>query len=79
MDREEIYVQLNEVFREVFGDDTLTVDDETTAKDVPGWDSLMHITLISEVEAAFGMRFSMRDVLGMKNVGEMVDRIEEAV
>lgn len=79
MDREEIYEQLNEVFREVFGDDSITVSDETTAQDVPGWDSLMHITLISEVESAFSMRFSMRDVLGMKNVGEMVDRIEEAV
>ena len=35
--------------------------------------------MISEVENRFDMRFSMKDVIGMKNVGEMVDLIEENV
>ena len=45
--------------------------------DIEDWDSLTHITLISEVESAFGMKFSMKDVLEMKNVGEMVEIIEK--
>lgn len=79
MERAQIFSELIEIFRELFGNPTLTLTDDTTAKDVPGWDSLMHITLLSEVEEHFGMRFSMKDVIGMKNVGEMVTLIEEAV
>ena len=79
MEREEIYAALQEIFAALFGEDVPTLCDETTAADVDGWDSLMHITLISEVESRFEMRFSMKDVLGMKNVGEMVDLIEENV
>jgi acyl carrier protein len=75
MSREEVYERLNEVFREVFDDEGITVQDETTAKDIEGWDSLEHINLIVAVESEFGIKFSMGQVNGMKNVGEMVDYI----
>lgn len=78
MTRQEIFEKLNEVFSDVF-DEEITVTDETTAADIEGWDSLMHITLISEVEDAFDLKFSMKDVLGLKNVGEMADIIEKTV
>ena len=77
MSREEIYERLNEVFRDVFDDETITVNDETTAADVEGWDSLMHITLIGTIEDEFDVKFAMKDVVGMKNVGQMVDLILE--
>ena len=79
MEREEIYSALQEIFQSLFGDDVPTLTDETTAQDVEGWDSLMHITMISEVENRFDVQFSMKDVICMKNVGEMVDLIEENV
>ena len=77
MDREEIFEALQDIFVSLFGDGVPTLTDETTAQDVDGWDSLMHITMISEVENRFDVQFSMKDVIGMKNVGEMVDLIEE--
>ena len=79
MRREEVFERLNKVFRDVFDDDGITLVDATTANDIEGWDSLMHITLMSEVEEAFHIHFEMRDVSGMKNVGEMADRIQEMV
>ena len=78
MTRQEIFEKLNEVFSDVFDED-IVVCDETTAADIEEWDSLTHITLISEVEDAFGIKMSMKTVLGMKNVGEMVDIIEKNV
>ena len=75
MTREEVYEQLNEVFRDVFDDDSITVNDATTSNDIEEWDSLEHINLIAAVEQEFGMRFSMGQVVSMKNVGEMVDII----
>ena len=58
-------------------DEDITVTPETASSDIEEWDSLTHITLISEVEETFGVKFSMKDVLGMKNVGEMADIIEK--
>ena len=72
----EIYERLNEVFQDVFDDDSLTVTPNTTASDIEDWDSLSHITLVAAVEDEFRMKFSMKEVTGMKNVGEMVKLIE---
>ena len=76
MTRADIFEKLNGIFSDVF-DEPITVTETTTSADIEDWDSLTHITLISEVESAFGMKFSMKDVLEMKNVGEMVDIIEK--
>ena len=78
MTRQEIFEKLNEVFSDVF-DEEITVTAETTSADIEEWDSLTHITLISEVEDTFGMKFSMKDVLGMQNVGEMADIIQKNI
>ena len=76
MSREEIYTKLNEVFQDVFDDEDIVVNDETTADDIEDWDSLMHITLISAVESEFGVHFTMGEVSTMKNVGEMASIIQ---
>ena len=75
MSREEIYEQLNEVFRDVFDD----VNDQTTSRDIEDWDSLEHINLIAAIETQFGMKFTMGQVVTMKNVGEMVDIISSQI
>ncbi len=67
----EIFDRLNEVFQDVFDDDSITVNENTTAADIEDWDSLSHITLVSAVEDEFRMKFSMKEVVEMKNVGEM--------
>jgi acyl carrier protein len=68
----EIYERLNDIFRDVFDDDSLSVTPATTAADIEDWDSLSHITLMAAVEDEFRMKFSMKEVVEMKNVGEMV-------
>lgn len=68
----EIYQRLDDIFRDVFDDDSLSVNPNTTAADIEDWDSLSHITLMAAVEDEFRMKFSMKEVVEMKNVGEMV-------
>ena len=77
MNRTEIFEKLNEVFRDVFDDPALTVGEQTTAADIDGWDSLMHISLISAVEEEFDVSFPMKTILAMKNVGDMADAVAE--
>ena len=75
MSREEVFERLNNVFRDVFDDDTIKVNETTTSDDIEDWDSLEHINLVSAVEQEFQVKFTMGQVVGMKNVGEMVDVI----
>ncbi len=77
--REEIYERLTEVFHDVFDDDSIEIGDATTAADIDGWDSLTHISLLSAVEDEFDITFDMKAVQGLKNVGAMVDLIEDMI
>lgn len=75
MSRKQVLSQLNEIFKEVFDDEAITVTDDTTANDIDGWDSLMHIDLLFAVENKFGIQFEMDEGLKMRTVGEMADSI----
>jgi len=44
----------------------------TTAKDVPGWDSIVHITLVIEIEREFNVKFRMAEIEKLRNVGDLV-------
>lgn len=68
--------QLQAVFRDVFEDDELTISRETSAEDVDGWDSLMHVSLMINVERVFAVKFSTTQVAALKNVGELMDLID---
>ena len=75
MSKEEVYERLNKVFQDIFDDDSITVNENTTSNDIEDWDSLEHINLVVAIEQEFGMKFNMNEVTTMKNVGEMVDII----
>lgn len=77
VDINNIYDRLNEIFIEVFDDDSIYIDENTTSDDIEDWDSLEHITLINAVEREFGLKFKMNEVSTMKNVGEMVQIIAQ--
>ena len=68
--------QLTKVFREVFGDDTITLDEQTTADQIEGWDSMSHINLIIAIEIAFGIEFTNEEIRSFNNVGDMQKCIE---
>ena len=66
-----LHQQLEEVFHNVFNDDAIVLTDETTAKDIPGWDSIAHINLMFSIEDAFGVQFEGNQLAEFKNVGEL--------
>ena len=68
--------RLTEVFHDVFDDDSIVVTRKTTAADVEGWDSMMHVTLMMRIEQAFKLSFRSHEVTGLKNVGELIDVID---
>ena len=79
MTREDVFKTVKEIFWDVFDDESIKVGEQTTAEDIEDWDSLEHINLIAAIEQEFGMKFTMGQVVSMKNVGEMVDIILKQV
>ena len=45
--------------------------DTTLAAEVPGWDSLSHVNVVSAVERHFGVRFKNVEILRLANVGDL--------
>ena len=56
--------------------DDWVIDDDTVASQVPGWDSLSHVTVIAAVEERFGVQLGMRDVFALKNLGDLQRMID---
>jgi len=76
MNRNDIFRKTEEICRDVFEDETLQLTEASTAEDVEGWDSLSHLTLVSELEGAFGIRFTLEEVTGSRNLGDLVSAAE---
>jgi len=72
----EVFERLSRVFQDVFEDDDLTVSPETTPKDIEGWDSLKHVSLVVAVENEFGIAFRSSEVGKFKTAGELAALIE---
>lgn len=72
---EKIIKELLPIFKNVFDDDDLIVNENTTSEDVDGWDSLAHIRLVVAIEKFYGLRFSASEISNLANVGEMAELI----
>ena len=74
-ERAQILEMLIPIFEEVLETKDLTLTFETVAKDVQGWDSLNHATLIATVQKRLNVRFRLLDVVKMKTVGDLCDLV----
>lgn len=79
MERSDILKRVEEIFREELEQEDLVFNDETTADDVKGWDSLSHVQLVAAMEEAFGIEFKSREILSWDNVGDLIDSIQKKV
>lgn len=79
MTNAEIQQQLTAVFRDIFDDPKLELSDSTTAQDVENWDSITHVDLIGAVEKSFSVRFTVKDIRSLRNVGDFTRLIASQV
>lgn len=75
----ELQDRLNQIFCEVFDDDDIKIAPEMTANDVDGWDSLSHVNLIVAIETKFNIRFSQKELLTFKNIGDLLNCIHSKI
>ena len=76
-DTEYVLTKVREAFKASFDDiDPQSVTMETTADDVPGWDSVGHLSLGANLEEVFGINLDVDDLMEMENVRKIVRIIE---
>lgn len=75
MNRDDALIRLQEILRDVFDDDALGITHGTVREDLPAWDSLGHIRLVSALEDAFGVTFTIEEIEGMTGIGRIVDTV----
>jgi acyl carrier protein len=66
-----LHDRLLNVFRTVFNDDDLVIDDRTSVTSLPGWDSVAHINLMFSIEETFGIQFAGNELAEFKDVGQL--------
>lgn len=77
MNKNEITEKLTAIFREVFNDSAIILRDEMTANDIENWDSLTHMIMISKVEEEFCVKFRLKELNKLKQVGDIISVLEE--
>lgn len=77
MTREEVFNGVQDIFRDIFDEDDMIIEDKTSSEDVEDWDSLNHINLVSAIEKEFGIRFALGELMTLKDVGAMIDLMME--
>ncbi len=79
MTREEVVLKQQEVIRNVLDDDTIILNDDTSANDIDEWDSFTHLQIIMEIENTFKVKFALGELQAIQNVGEMTSLILEKI
>ncbi|TSE04849.1 MULTISPECIES: acyl carrier protein [Aquimarina] len=79
MEVDVIKSKISDALVSILEHDNFEMHDELTAKDVDGWDSLSHMMIITKIEEEFSIRFKLRDLNKLKNMGSLVSVIQTKI
>ena len=77
MTREMIFDGVQDIFRDIFDEEDMVIEDKTSSDDIEEWDSLNHINLVSAIEVEFKIKFTLGELMALKDVGSMIDLMVE--
>jgi len=77
MTREEVFNGVQDIFRDICDEDQMVIEDKTNSDDIEEWDSLNHINLLSAFEKEFKIKFTLEELITLKDVGTIVDLMIE--
>lgn len=75
MGRKDALNRLQILFRDVFDDESIIIDETTRVEDVQGWDSLMNITILAFVQEEFSVSFDVEDVKRIMGVSDILELV----
>ena len=69
--------EIQDIFRDIFDEESLVITRESNASNVADWDSLAHVNLVTAIEQKYKIKFALAELQELKNVGDMIDLIEK--
>ena len=79
MIKKNVISKLTDIFREIFNNEDIILDIKMTAKDIDNWDSLTHMLLIGKIEEKFEIKFKLKELNNLDNVGNLIEIINEKI
>lgn len=76
---DQLRTDVQQIFRDVFGDPGIVLTDEMTANDIDGWDSLTHLNLVIALEKRLGIRFAAAEISRLKEDGQNIGSLLQLV
>jgi acyl carrier protein len=79
MTETQILTRVQDILRDVLQQPDLRITRDSSANTVKGWDSLAHVDILWNVEQEFSVRFALGEVQDLKNVGGLLDLLEQKI
>ena len=73
MTRKELFNGVQDIFRDIFDEDGMVIENSTNSETIEDWDSLNHINLVSAIEKEFKIKFALKELSTLNNVGSIID------
>lgn len=77
--QQHVWDELNNVFCEVFSDDSIHISGKMTSNDIDGWDSMSHLNLILAIENKFNINFTQRELMKQRDVSDLFEDIKSKI
>lgn len=69
-------IRVQEIFREVFDNQNITITENTSPEEIEDWDSFNHVKLILSLEEAFDIKFDIEEVLELNKVSDIINAVK---
>lgn len=76
---QEILSKIQLAFKSAFGTDSALVHIDAVPEQIPGWDSLGHVKLTSQLEKTFNISFDIDELMAMENVKAIIEVISKRI
>lgn len=73
----EIKDKVLEIIASVCETEVSNITEESTIGDFPQWDSMGHLTILSNVEETFDINFEPEEMMDLEDVHDIIEAVEE--
>ena len=75
MNRDDILKGITDIVKDILGKDDINLTEDSTAKDIEGWDSLAHISILEAVQSEYSVKFDLEEIIDMASVGDIITAV----
>lgn len=70
---------IKELVAGILGVEVETLTDDLAAGDIPEWDSLRHMMILTALEKEYGFKFCREELIDIEDLADLIALVEEKV